>query len=301
MSTAPMPKVQLYAELLANILQTRLFVTIQCSPQPKPSISLDLDSSLSAITVSYNSEKFSLQLPSRVSESAQHAIKSHTADAVHSNGTGQNEQAEFSFRLSIAAETRAAKERDAMNACYGIQVPWTAKDMSPQTNIRCRACLNPIFVPQHDVNILWKDLPSSDWAEMMDLWHCHKPDAPQTAEDENVTNIGKGDGIENVKGYGAANSVACSPGTVFVNVTSFIVAESDCQGLKKRVRFFFLSQNTLLYLLLANTLSFSGCSPLLHHDRAERRRLSRTPWTNLRYNCPILKSTLHYSRLGFSS
>lgn len=238
-----MSTVQLYAELLANIFQTRLFVTIQHPSQSRPSISLDLDSSRSVVIISHNGEKFSLQLPSRVSESSQHALKSQSAGVVHSNGTGQSEETEFSFRLPIAAETRAAKERAALNDCHGIQVPWTAKDMGPKTNIRCRVCSNSLLIPRPDVNLIWKDLPSSDWAEMMDLWHCHKPDAPQTAEDENAAthggNPGKGDAIENVKGYGAANRVACSPGTVFVNVISFIVAENDCQGLKKRVRLFF--------------------------------------------------------------
>jgi hypothetical protein len=39
-----------------------------------------------------------------------------------------------------------------------------------------------------------------------------------------------------VKGYGAVDQVTALPGTVLVDVASFVVADGDCVGLKKEVR-----------------------------------------------------------------
>jgi len=95
----------------------------------------------------------------------------------------------------------------------------------------------------------WKDLPSADWAEMMDLWHCHKPDKHENGhEDENgkgnddhqkrwvekVPHSNDENGV--VKGCGEVNQVTALPGTVLVDVSSFVVADGDCKRVKKVVR-----------------------------------------------------------------
>ena len=69
----------------------------------------------------------------------------------------------------------------------------------------------------------------------MDLWHCHKPDTHPDDREEDTDN-------EKVKGYGAANRVSCEPGTVLVDVISFVFSEGDCKGLQK-VRTVFLLVN----------------------------------------------------------
>src|SRR5690606_5003164 len=45
---------------------------------------------------------------------------------------------------------------------------------SKQVSIYCANC-NATLVENGKVSA-WKDLPSKNWAEMMDFWHCHKPD-----------------------------------------------------------------------------------------------------------------------------
>jgi hypothetical protein len=114
-------------------------------------------------------------------------------------------------------------------------VPWTAADMSPSTKLRCRGCENVVLdMPRcadgsentGPAGWTWKDLPSGNWAEMMDFWHCHKPDPPEGhghGEDPNAQ----------TKGYGAANQVVATAGTVLVDVATFLVSEVDCRGLKK--------------------------------------------------------------------
>jgi hypothetical protein len=138
-------------------------------------------------------------------------------------------------------------QRSALDEVMDAFVPWAAGDMDSYTKLRCRKCESILLdVPELSATVAspsgesqaagwtWKDLPSGNWAEMMDFWHCHKPDehehdedaaAKQSAEDEN----------SKVKGYGASNQVLASSGTVLVDVATFLVSERDCKGLKKKV------------------------------------------------------------------
>ncbi|KAF4781966.1 hypothetical protein HER10_EVM0005802 [Colletotrichum scovillei] len=82
----------------------------------------------------------------------------------------------------------------------------------------------------------WKDLPSENWAEMMDFWHCHKPSTDREDEHEHGAN-GEGkqkDDHEHLtrRGYGANSSIAAQPGVGMVDLTSFLFCEADCVGLK---------------------------------------------------------------------
>ena len=103
-------------------------------------------------------------------------------------------------------------------------IPWTATDMSAHTRLRCGKCHNPIL----NEGKVWKDLPSGNWAEMMDFWHCHKPDPP-----EEEKNKGGEDPNAVVKGYGAGNQLVAVEGTVLVDVTSFLVKGMDCLGVEE--------------------------------------------------------------------
>lgn len=113
-------------------------------------------------------------------------------------------------------------------------VPWTAGDLSSLTSVRCKDCGNmflatPAPEDHPGSGWTWKDLPSGNWAEMMDFWHCHKPDPPEGHHPG---------GQEEVKGYGAANRVVATRGTVLVDVPSFLVSGADCVGLKVRICLF---------------------------------------------------------------
>lgn len=60
-------------------------------------------------------------------------------------------------------------------------------------------------------------MPSGNWADMMDFWHCHKPE----------TESKDGDAVESKyanlqRGYTAVG------GTALVELTYFLIAEGDC-------------------------------------------------------------------------
>lgn len=105
---------------------------------------------------------------------------------------------------------------------------------------------------------MWKDLPSGNWAEMMDFWHCHKPDPEgghehgdgegeggldageqqqRQQQQQQGAKAGGGGRSEDpnatVKGYGAANQVVATVGTILVDVAAFLVAVEDCLGVMK--------------------------------------------------------------------
>ncbi|KAL8686404.1 MAG: hypothetical protein Q9224_005457 [Gallowayella concinna] len=74
----------------------------------------------------------------------------------------------------------------------------------------------------------WKDMPSEDWAEMMDLWHCHKPD---TEDDDRASSVQQQQQQQQShlrKGYGAGNRIAPTPGVGLVDITYFLLIRREC-------------------------------------------------------------------------
>ncbi len=98
-------------------------------------------------------------------------------------------------------------------------LPWTAADIQHGSATSCRDC-GACIVEQGKVQA-WKDLPSENWAEMMEFWHCHKPVDDDKPED----------GTLQQRGYGAATTIAAQQGVGFVDMTSLLFCESDCQNL----------------------------------------------------------------------
>ncbi|OAL65859.1 hypothetical protein A7C99_2960 [Trichophyton rubrum] len=190
-SSPPESCVQLYAELLANIRQIRFYVTTKDAVRNDSRPVVTLDSSRSLVTVSHSDKTLTLKLPLSISARA----REHLATSQATSHGGENE---YSFRLPIDEASSAVDVTSSHD--YTSMSPWPAKNMTAQTY----------------------------WAEMMDLWHCHKPDPiPSKDGDTDFTSL-NGD----TKGYGASNRVVCKPGTVFVNITSFVMTQGDCQGAK---------------------------------------------------------------------
>ncbi|KAA8645885.1 HECT-type E3 ubiquitin transferase [Aspergillus tanneri] len=154
-------------------------------------------------------------------------------------GKCDGDQREYSFRMQIDNEDELFLSKEEPLDGF---VPWTASDMLSTTRLGCRQCGSIVLdspslyhtdsINECPAGWVWKDLPSGNWAEMMDFWHCHKPDtekedtqdaAIRVPEDKNAT----------VKGYGAANQVIANPGIVLVDVATFLVSEVDCSGLKQ--------------------------------------------------------------------
>lgn len=150
-----MTKIYLYAEVLTNIRQVTLYASLQTTKNKETKI--DLSSDKKVITVHHDGESSSIYLPTQISGTAAITIPAERAK-------------ELSVRLEIedVSELRPADED-----LRGVEVPWSADGLTSETSMFCKACQSSILGPGR-VKV-WKDMPSENWAEMMDFWHCHKP------------------------------------------------------------------------------------------------------------------------------
>ncbi|KAJ5937344.1 hypothetical protein N7454_004644 [Penicillium verhagenii] len=238
------PPLYLHAELLPNIRQITLYVSIPRNLSLDATVrpQIQLSESCKAVTVSLpnplQNVTETVKLPARVSDAARLILNSNTPPIKQSIHASHD----YSFRMQIDPTDPTLMPKDELTDDH---VPWTATDMSISTRIRCRACSTPFLhasgpnIPRDECEDghkdkeipgwSWKDLPSGNWAEMMDFWHCHKPDpheddpkseakAALKVEEENAQ----------IKGYGAGSRVEAISGTVLIDVATFLVAESDC-------------------------------------------------------------------------
>ncbi|KAI0433419.1 ubiquitin-conjugating enzyme E2-binding protein [Xylaria sp. FL1042] len=193
---SPSQRILIYAELLSNIRQVSVGCTL-----PTP-VSTDTQATVSAdgqaLTVTHSGSSETVRLPKTVAPLSQLPIK----------GSGSTS---LSWRLPLAAplvgRTLPVSEES---------VPWSATDLEPGSAVVCRTCQSTIV----DGGILkvWKDLPSENWAEMMEFWHCHKPHSHTNGSDEeHLTN----------RAYGASSRITAQPGIGFIDLTSFLLKKSD--------------------------------------------------------------------------
>jgi hypothetical protein len=80
----------------------------------------------------------------------------------------------FSFRLPASPELAKQPKQTFFEPM--IRIPWTAEELCEGGDLticcaNCSATISESSRVRH-----WKALPSENWAEMMDFWHCHKPD-----------------------------------------------------------------------------------------------------------------------------
>ena len=121
---------------------------------------------------------------------------------------------ELAFRLPVRHAPDVGLPPSAANTTE--KAAWSASMMTSKTQVGCLSC--QALLINHSVTT-FKDLPSENWAEMMDFWHCHKPET----EDEPTHQT---DGHR--KGYGAANSIAPSPGIALVDTLYILLKQEDC-------------------------------------------------------------------------
>ncbi|KAJ5530958.1 hypothetical protein N7527_004351 [Penicillium freii] len=246
------PDVPLYlhAEFLPNIRQITLYVSLPGTARfDGIGPDIQLSESRKAVTVSL-SKPFeyiteTIKLPARVNDASRRVLKTPCGPAPKSNPNGAGDSSyDFSFRMQVDPDEEALAPRDELIDEFA---PWTADEMSSSTRIRCRECAQ-VFLDsslitksvdqgtgeRSTTGWIWKDLPSGNWAEMMDFWHCHKPDPHEGHEkDEKDTALEIEEQTAQTKGYGADSHVVAISGTVFVDVATFLLAETDCTGLKK--------------------------------------------------------------------
>jgi hypothetical protein len=97
--------------------------------------------------------------------------------------------------------------------------------------LTCKSC-EGVIVSKGKIR-QWKDLPNENWAEMMDFWHCHKPDEHHLHDHSHDEVVGQ-------KGYAAGNRLQAVDGVGFVDLASFLLAEQDCDGAQVSYTFRFI-------------------------------------------------------------
>jgi hypothetical protein len=234
----------IYAELLSNIRQISVIAALD-SPS-NSSTRAELSSDGQQFLLRHEGQATILELPGAASPSFRLQPPAIAAK-------------ELSWRLPLAGEPKAADTEST-------DAPWPAKDLSESTEFLCRSC-GGVIVGKGRVKE-WRDLPSENWAEMMDFWHCHKPSVPQPS----------GSGHSHYdpatsRGYGANTKFCAQSGIAFVDLTALLVAEADCTGVK--VRCFLLLRYCCICLNLGGYQEGGQAS-------------SAMQWSGHRYKCPRL-------------
>lgn len=220
----------LYAEALSNIRQVSIVATL---PTPADAFTtaklIKKHQEGVCFELSHNYTKTSIELPGLVDSSSalQHPHHGRT---------------ELSWRLPVS--TSAAKA-EGLGFSYVTQ-GWSAKGLRLDVNLSCKQCSEVIVA--EGIVAAWKDLPSENWAEMMEFWHCHKPDDKPDHGDI----AGTGSGVEHAnhvhgedknvnRAYGANSRFAARHGIGFIDILSFLLVEEDCQNIVVRTTIYFFS------------------------------------------------------------
>jgi ubiquitin-protein ligase E3 D len=204
------PKTLIYAELLSNIRQISIIAALEVPCDSSTQVELSQDGH--QFLLHHDGNVHTLNLPGC-------ALMDFR---LQSPALGSKE---LSWRLPLAGEPRipSAESSDA---------PWPAKDLKESSEFRCRSC-GEVVVGKGAVRV-WKDLPSENWAEMMDFWHCHKPSVhePNCSTDSGHRSHDKAHGSD--RGYGANTKFTAQPRTGFVDMTTLLLAKPDCRGIEVR-------------------------------------------------------------------
>ncbi|CAD6446795.1 3cbc031c-96a8-4f74-8c6d-ee1a113f8112 [Sclerotinia trifoliorum] len=197
----PPVKPLIYAELLSNIRQISILAFLDTPSDSSTKVELLADGTI--LRLYHAEENIQLTLPGQVVSNLE--LRKFPIGSV-----------ELSWRLPLVGDFQRA---DA-DISQTIEAPWSAKDMANGAQIfECRKCFATIVAAGRIKE--WKDLPSEGWAEMMDFWHCHKP----------WDHAGHNHGEENLastKGYGANAKFTAQAGIGFVDHSTFLLAENDC-------------------------------------------------------------------------
>ncbi|KAK1833827.1 ubiquitin-conjugating enzyme E2-binding protein [Podospora conica] len=201
-------KLQLYAELLPNLRWISLAASF---PSPTDATTrLTLASDGITVEVAHHGELSRLALPARVAFGASNLMTPKFGDTT------------LTWRLEIAPKDQSnglPLQRDTDL--------WSATELDTDYGVACRKCGASIV--GEGVLEGWKDLPSENWAEMMEFWHCHKPDDHSHPDDT----TGKADDTSlATRGYGASSAISAQKKVGLVDLTTLLFAETDCRSLR---------------------------------------------------------------------
>ena len=198
----PKPKIYLYAEALTHIRQLTLHASLQTDKNEHTKILLSSDKK--TITALHDGESSSIYLPTQISGTANVTFPI-------------DRKTEISARLQID-DVDQLKSAPDESSC--AEVPWTAADLSDNISLRCKKC--GVDILHSGQVITWKDLPSDQWEEFMDIWFCHKPHDAHSPDDHAAES----------SGFSARSDLLASHGVGMVDTVSFLLYRDDCQSLQ---------------------------------------------------------------------
>lgn len=243
------PSIVLYAEILLNIRTATLFGSLRTGKPHNTQAKLSSDAT--CITVAYEGDAASLRLPMKIKGGGSAVVEI----------PAEPPSKDISVRLEV-------EEREGSSFFMGAHsderkanvVPWDAVSLNEMKapKMLCRRCQN-LLLPSGKVTE-WRDLPNENWAEMMDFWHCHKPDEHHLHDHTHDETVSK-------KGYSAANRLKAVHGIGFVDLMSFLVFAQDCEGV----------QVGLLFLLSTLPSPLSLLSSSFSHIRTGRQEDGFSP------------------------
>lgn len=199
-SSANIMSTLIYAELLSNIRQISILAEL---PTPSDaSTKVSFQSGRKYLYLLHQGTTTKLELPGEVSGTY---VPQQPAPGLK----------QISWRIPLKPQPPQAHPSFAEST----SAPWSASDLDSSSSLACRACSIPIV--EAGTIKTWQDLPSANWAEMMDFWHCHKPDVPKVEQNGEESGL-----VE--KGYGANASFRAQRGVGKVDLMTFLFSKEDC-------------------------------------------------------------------------
>lgn len=208
--------ITMYAELLLHVRTITLFASLRTHHNRETTAKLSSDGT--CITVSHEGRTASIRMPFEV------------------KGGGEAEMtlpaAPNSKDITLRLQLEELDDSDVLGALQSEDrkanvVPWDGASLDKQSGLeaRCKGC-SAAVVPCDSIT-QWRDLPNENWAEMMDFWHCHKPDEHHLHHHADNSTV-------HGKGYAAGNRLQATHHLGFVDLTSFLLKDQDCEGAQVR-------------------------------------------------------------------
>ena len=206
--------ITLYAELLLHIRTVTLFASLRTNFSRETHAKLSADGS--CISVTHEDASATIRLPVNVKGGGDADLSLPSLPP----------NKEITLRLQLE-EKEGSDLLGTLNSEERQQnvVPWDGASLAHlhDLDVICKSCGEVIV--SHGTIKEWRDLPNENWAEMMDFWHCHKPDEHHLHDHTHEEAIGQ-------KGYAASNRLEATEGIGFVDLSSFLLKEQDCTGAK---------------------------------------------------------------------
>ncbi|KAI7155072.1 hypothetical protein KC343_g7128 [Hortaea werneckii] len=231
-AAADRPRIHLYAEHLQNIRTLSIQASLATFSNTETKATLSADGN--QLSLSHEGETATIHLPI-------------TIPGGHNDATLVIPSApskELTFRVSLEERpgSNLLGERPAGGETI---VPWMSSHLSASAEISCANCRS-VLIPRGTVTE-WKDLPSEGWAEMMDFWHCHKPDVPHDHHHAHGANGSAGRGI------GANSRLAVERGVGLVGPLELLFAKEDTRSIKVSSTHLTSSHENTLLCINCNT------------------------------------------------